>query len=54
MITFERLEEIVTKYGLELPHTARLINLRCEDLYQYLAFAFAGNKSLELFRNEIK
>ncbi|HEY9398831.1 MAG TPA: hypothetical protein VIP29_02925 [Nitrososphaeraceae archaeon] len=49
----ERLEEIVTKYGLEMPQTAPLTRLRCEDLFQYLAFATKANKSLELFRMKL-
>jgi hypothetical protein len=34
----ERLQDIVTRYGLNIPRTTRLTNLNTEDLADYLAF----------------
>jgi hypothetical protein len=49
----ERLQDIVTGYGLKIPRTTRLTNLNTEDLADYLAFATKANRSLELFRMKL-
>jgi hypothetical protein len=49
----ERLQDIVTGYGLKIPRTTRLTNLNTEDLADYLAFARKANRSLELFRMKL-
>jgi len=50
----ERLEEIVTRYKLNMPQTAPLANLHTKDLSYYLAFAKKANTSLELFRMKLR
>ena len=49
----ERLQDIVTRYGLNIPRSPRLTNLNTEDLPDYLAFATKANRSLELFRMKL-
>jgi hypothetical protein len=49
----ERLQDIVIKYGLNIPLTPRLTNLNTEDLSDFLAFARKANRSLELFRMKL-
>ena len=49
----ERLQDIVTGYGLKIPRTTRLTNLNTDDLADYLAFATKANRSLELFRMKL-
>ena len=46
---YERLESIVTKFGLMMPKVPSL-TLRQECLFEYITFAKRVNKSLELFR----
>jgi len=50
----ERLEEIVTRYKLNMPQTTPLTNLHNKDLSYYLAFAKKANTSLELFRMKLR
>ena len=49
----ERLQDIVTRYGLNIPRTPSLTNLNTEDLSDYLVFATKANRSLELFRMKL-
>jgi hypothetical protein len=49
----ERLESIVTKYGLYMPKVPSL-TLRQECLFEYITFAKRVNKSLELFRMKLR
>lgn len=50
---YERLESIVTKYGLNMPKVPSL-TLRQECLFEYITFAKRVNKSLELFRMKLR
>ena len=50
---YERLESIVTKYGLNMPKVPAL-TLRQECLFEYITFAKKVNKSLELFRMKLR
>lgn len=50
---YERLESIVTKYGLNMPKVSSL-TLRQECLLEYITFAKRVNKSLELFRMKLR
>ena len=50
---FQKLKDIVTIYGLNIPMTPLLTNVKPEDLSEYLAFATKANKSLELFRMKL-
>ena len=50
---YERLESIVTKYGLYMPIVPSL-TLRQECLFEYITFAKRVNKSLELFRMKLR
>jgi hypothetical protein len=50
---YERLESIVTKYGLKMPKAPSL-TLRQECLFEYMTFAKRVNKSLELFRMKLR
>lgn len=50
---YERLESIVTKYGLNMPKVPSL-TLRQECLFEYMTFAKRVNKSLELFRMKLR
>lgn len=49
----ERLQDIVTRYGLNISRTPSLTNLNIEDLSDYLVFATKANRSLELFRMKL-
>ena len=49
----ERLQDIVTRYGLNMSRTPSLTNLNIEDLSDYLVFATKANRSLELFRMKL-
>ena len=49
----ERLQNIVTRYGLNIPRTTRLTNLNTEVLSDYLAFATKANRTLELFQMKL-
>ena len=49
----ERLQDIVTRNGLNIPRTPSLTNLNTEDLSDYLVFATKANRSLELFRMKL-
>lgn len=50
---YERLESIVTKYGLNMPKVSSL-TLQQENLFEFLPFAKKVNKSLELFRMKLR
>jgi len=50
---YERLESIVTKYGLNMPKVPSL-TLPQECLFEYITFAKRVNKSLELFRMKLR
>ena len=50
---YERLESIVTKYGLNMPKVPSL-TLRLECLFEYITFAKRVSKSLELFRMKLR
>lgn len=50
---YERLESIVTKYGLNMPKVPSL-TLRQECLLEYITFAKRVNKGLELFRMKLR
>jgi hypothetical protein len=50
---YERLESIVTKYGLNMPKVPSL-TLRQECLFEYITFAKRVSKSLELFRMKLR
>ncbi len=50
---YERLEPIVTKYGVNMPKVPSL-TLRQECLFEYITFAKRVNKSLELFRMKLR
>jgi hypothetical protein len=50
---YESLESIVTKYGLNMPKVPSL-TLRQECLFEYITFAKRVNKSLELFRMNLR
>ena len=49
----EKIMDIVTRYGLNIPQTPRLTNLNIEDLSDYIAFATKANRSLELFQMKL-
>lgn len=50
---YEKLESIVTKYGLNLPKVASL-TLQEENFIGYMPFAKRVNRSLELFRMRLR
>ena len=50
---YERLESIVTKYGLNMPKVPSL-TFRLECLFEYITFAKRVSKSLELFRMKLR
>jgi len=50
---YEKLELIVTKYGLNMPKASSL-SLQQEDLFEFIPFARKVNKSLELFRMKLR
>jgi hypothetical protein len=52
--SIQRLEEIVTRYHLNIPQMTHLPNLHAEDLSYYLAFAKKAQRSLELFRMKLR
>jgi hypothetical protein len=49
----EKLESIVTKYGLDMPKVAST-TLQEENLVEYIPFAKRVNRSLELFRMRLR
>ena len=50
---FQKLESIVTKYGLNMPKVSSL-RLQQENLFEFIPFAKKVNKSLELFRMKLR
>jgi hypothetical protein len=50
---YEKLESIVTNYGLYMPKVSSL-TLQQENLFEFLPFAKKVNKSLELFRMKLR
>jgi len=50
---YEKIESIVTKYGLKMPKVSSL-RLQQENLFEFIPFAKKVNKSLELFRMRLR